>query len=201
VSGFTIKNLIDQLERHPEERIQEFLSSYSCPPNKDIEFFLHERAISFSKSSSARTFLVSKAGTNQFVGYFTLAPKSLVLEDFSGISKSLEKKIKWFSDAYRISKGENERTILIASMILIAHIGKNYSGGENELITGEQLLKVAFEKIAEIQREVGGRFVLVECEDTPKLVSFYTANGFSRLQNRSIGEGEKEYFVQLVRTS
>jgi hypothetical protein len=86
-------------------------------------------------------------------------------------------------------------------MILIAQLGKNFTGGRNELITGKQLLAVALDKIAEIQREVGGRFALVECEDTPKLVGFYVDNGFSRLQDRRTGKGTGDYFVQLVRTS
>ena len=154
-----------------------------------------------SKSSSARTFLVSKEDSGQFVGFFTLTQKSLVLEDFFGVSKTLEKKIKWFSDAYRIGTETNERTIQIASVLLIAHIGKNYTDGKNKLISGEQLLKVAFEKITEIQREVGGRFILVECEDTPSLLEYYSANGFIRLQDRKIGGDGGEYFVQLIRTS
>jgi hypothetical protein len=62
VTGFNTTGLLDQLERHPEERVREALSSYSCPLNKDIEFFLRERAITFSKSSSARTYLVSPVG-------------------------------------------------------------------------------------------------------------------------------------------
>ena len=201
MNEFKVKNLLEQLERHPEERIQEFLSFYTCPTNKDIEVFLREKAISFSKTSSARTFLVSDADTDQFVGYFTISPKSLVIEDFSEVSKTLEKKIKWFSDVYRIGKGEDEQTIQIASMTLIAQLGKNYTNGGNKLITGKQLLEVAFEKIIEIQREQGGRFILVECEDTSNLISYYTANGFSRLQNRATGKGESDYFVQLVRTT
>ena len=201
MSDFKIVNLCDYLNEYTEEGIQEFLSSYSCPPNKDIEIFLRERAISFSTSSSARTFLISTRDTNLLVGYFTLAPKSLVLEEFAGVSKSLEKKIKWFSDAYLIGHGKDEHTIQVASVILIAHLGKNYKDCRNELITGKQLLEIAFEKIVDIQHELGGRFVLVECEDKSHLIDFYTANGFRKLQNRPINEGENDYFVQLVRTS
>jgi hypothetical protein len=143
---------------------------------------------------------VSSKGTDEFVGYFTLAQKSLVIEEFFEISKSLEKKILWFSDEYRIGKGEKKQTVQVASLILIAHLGKNYTNGADELITGQQLLSVAFEKITEIQREIGGRFILVECEDTENLLDFYRANGFKRLQDRQIG-GSDGHFVQLVRTS
>jgi hypothetical protein len=201
VTEYYVRNLVEILENSSEERAQSFLSSYSCPPNKDIESFLIERAISFSKSSSARTFVVSSKATDEFVGFFTLAQKSLVIEEFFDISRSLEKKIRWFSDEYRIGKGDEKQTVQVASLILIAHLGKNYTNGADALITGQQLLSVAFEKISEIQREVGGRFVLVECEDTENLVSFYNASGFTRLQDRPIGENGEDYFVQLVRTS
>ena len=202
MSIFKTKNLIEYLEEQSEERVQKFLSSYSCPPNKDIEFFLRERAILFTKSSSARTFVISieDAGYMEFVGYFTLTHKSLVLEDFTEVSKSLEKKIKWFSDTYQIGDMREPRTIQIASMILIAQLGKNYTNGVNKLISGQQLLDIAFEKIIEIQRDVGGRFVCVECEDSPNLLKYYIANGFVRLQNRYTGD-KGDYFVQLVRTS
>ena len=202
MNEFRIKNLIEYLEEQPEERVQKLLSSYSCPLNKDIEIFLHERSISFSKSSSARTFIVSTkdAGQAVFVGYFTLTLKSLVLEDFREVSKSLEKKIKWFSDSYQIGNARESRTIQIASMILIAQLGKNFANGANKLITGQQLLDVVIDEITEIQKAVGGRFICVECEDTPNLLNFYMANGFVRLQNRFTGRGDG-YFVQLIRTS
>jgi hypothetical protein len=201
MTGYYVRNLVEVLENSSEERTQKFLSSYSCPPNRDIESFLKERAILFSRSSSARTFIVSSKETDEFVGYFTLAQKSLVIEEFVEISKSLEKKIRWFSDEYRIGKGEDNQVVQVASLILIAHLGKNYTNGADKLITGQQLLSVAFEKITEIQREVGGRFVLVECEDNPNLLSYYASNGFKRLQDRAISEDGDDYFVQLVRTS
>jgi putative methionine-R-sulfoxide reductase with GAF domain len=193
---------MNQIEMYSEERVQEALSSYACPLNRDIERFLREQSISFSKSSSARTFLVftSVIGKLRLVGFFTLAPKSLVIEEFSGITKSLEKKIRWFSDSYHIGSGENEQVVQIVNVILIAHLGKNYCDGANELITGEQLLAIAFAKIVEIQRELGGRFVSVECEETPSLLGFYQNNGFIKLQDRP-KPNEDGYFVQLIRTS
>ena len=61
---------------------------------------------------------------------------------------------------------------------LIAQLGKNYHEGMNHLITGDELLCLACEKISRIQLDLGGRFVYVECEDKPKLIDFYAANGF-----------------------
>ncbi len=41
---------------------------------------------------------------------------------------------------------------------------------------------------------IGGRFVLIECNDHPKLISFYERNNFVRLQK----DGE-DGLVQMVR--
>jgi hypothetical protein len=106
------------VDNYSEEGAQKLLSSYSCPPNKDVEFFLKARAISFSKSSSARTFLVSERETGIFVGFFALTQKSLVIEKFSGVSKSLEKKIRWFSDEYQIGYGKEKQQVRVASLIV-----------------------------------------------------------------------------------
>jgi hypothetical protein len=201
VSSYKIVNLTDYLTEFSEESVCKSLSSYSCEPNNDVEFFLQKKAISSSMSSSSRTFIVSEEKTNIFVGFFTLTQKSIVIEKFFGITKSLEKKIRWFSDEYQIGFGDEKQSIQVASLILIAHLGKNYTKGANELITGQQLLNIAVEKIVEIQGEIGGRFICVECEDTPNLLNYYTQNGFSRLQNRPISVDKDDYFVQLVRTS
>ena len=64
---------------------------------------------------------------------------------------------------------------------LIAQLGKNYTEGANELLSGDDLLSAACEKVIGIQRDLGGRLVYLECEDEPKFVSFYERNGFRRI--------------------
>ncbi|MDO7203432.1 hypothetical protein Q5M85_03510 [Paraclostridium bifermentans] len=48
--------------------------------------------------------------------------------------------------------------------------------------------------INQVYELVGGRFVLIECNDNTKLISFYQRNGFERLQK----DGE-DGLVQMVR--
>ena len=45
---------------------------------------------------------------------------------------------------------------------LIAQLGKNYQHGYNTLITGDELLKLACDKVKEIQLSLGGRFVYLD---------------------------------------
>jgi len=194
-------SLLEMQQTLPEERIGEILSSYSCPPNLDVEKYLHEKALSFSKSSLGRTYLVDAEvdGKSRLVGFFTLSPKSLVIKHTTEMSSAMRKRIAWFSDPYP------EYGVQIASVVMIAQLGKNYSNENNAYVSGAQILDLAFTQIKEIQDYLGGKLVLVECEDTPPLVDFYTANGFRRLQNRNLDENSKEkdaydYLVQLIRT-
>ena len=47
--GYKIINLKDIYNNLGEERTKEILSDYKCELNKDVEYFLKERAIEFSK--------------------------------------------------------------------------------------------------------------------------------------------------------
>lgn len=51
-------NLSDLLEQLGEDEVKEILSSFSCPINADVENFLKERAVEFSKRQFSKTHLV-----------------------------------------------------------------------------------------------------------------------------------------------
>lgn len=58
MSGYSLINLNDMLQQLGEDKLKNILSSYMCPYNKDIEYFLHDKAIEFSKHGIAATHLV-----------------------------------------------------------------------------------------------------------------------------------------------
>ena len=87
---------------------------------------------------------------------------------------------------------------------LIGQLGKNYSNGHNKLITGDELLQMACDKIESIQVELGGRFTYLECEDKPVLIDFYERNGFWNFGKRQLDADEKDNFettslIQLLK--
>lgn len=87
---------------------------------------------------------------------------------------------------------------------LIAQLGKNYFHQYNELITGDELLKLACDKVKEIQLSLGGRFVYLECEDKEKLLDFYGSNGFVNFGKRFMDKDEEEkmdgkYLIQMMK--
>lgn len=92
----------------------------------------------------------------------------------------------------------------IMSAPLIAQLGKNFNKGYNKLITGDELLKLACDKVKSIQTDVGGKFVYLECEDKPQLIDFYTSNGFVNFGKRNLDKDETDvmsggYLVQMLR--
>ena len=79
----------------------------------------------------------------------------------------------------RISELDEETQTYTMSAYLIAQLGKNYKGGANLKITGQQLLQAAMDTIKEIQHMAGGMVVFLEAEENEKLLHFYEKeNGF-----------------------
>lgn len=152
------------------------LSQFFCPKNEDVQEFIRSKAVEFEQRDLGRTyFIVDEQLTLleqhiAILGYFTLAMKSIVFSP--EISKELRKKIA------------NDKNALMATGYLIGQLGKNDK--YREYIKGEEILSVAMELISDLHERLGGRFVYVECEDHPKLISFYERNHFKIVQKREL---------------
>ena len=74
--------------------------------------------------------------------------------------------------------------------------------GLDSLITGDELLQMACEKVSRIQLDLGGRFAYLECEDKPRLMEFYASNGFCEFDRRPLDRDETnidgDYLVQML---
>ncbi len=183
-------SILEMIEIYGEDKCKSILSSFHCPLNQDVENFLHNKAIAFAKQYLAMTFLVFITYNKQLlpVGYYTLANKFLSLSDTT-ISKTIQKKIFKFAQLEPYSKQ------YFVPIPLIAQLGKNdkYS----ELISGEQLLTLACNRVKKAQKIIGGKMVYIECASNPKLHSFYSANGFSEFGQR--GGNNVLPLIQMVK--
>ena len=196
MDGYVQVSLGDMIEQIGEViAVKSILSSFSCPMNPDIEYFLKHRAIEFAKQSMTPTHLIFSSYKDklELIGYFSLTIKTFrVYKD--RISRALCDKIKKFGvfDA-------DQRVYMIPAP-LIAQLGKNFSKGLDKLISGDELLQMAIDKIAMIQQSIGGKVVYVECEDKPKLLDFYRRNGFVRFGERRLDLDEKSrmYGTELI---
>ena len=160
------------------------------------------KAEEFAKQGLATTHLIfaSYQDTMRLVGYFALAYKyfHIDLNAKGKIGSNLRHRLRKFA-----SYDENLKKWLVPAP-LIAQLGKNYANGYNELITGDELLKIACDTVREAQRLVSGRVTYLECEDVPSLLEFYHSNGFSvigrrELDSKEAGKFKSNYLLQLIK--
>ena len=77
-----------------------------------------------------------------------------------------------------------------ASAILIGQPGKNYANGNDTLIGGTDILNLAIKRVKEVQKQVVGRFVYLECEEVKKLLTFFKNNNFKIFGKRELDKDE-----------
>ena len=134
IRDYLNENNYDQLG---EEYLKDILSEFSCTKNLEVENFLKNNAIEFTKKHQSVTYLVFSLEGERFLGYFTLAIKPVSVKK-NILSKSMIRKIK------RIGKYDKKTGTYTFSAYLIAQLGKNFNCANGELITGDDLLKLAF---------------------------------------------------------
>ena len=164
-------------EEAGEPALVELLSGFSSPKNKDVERFLKKSAIEFTKKNQSVTYLVVSAEDVRLLGYFTLALKPLTVRGET-VSNTMKRKL------LRISELDEKSDTYTMSAYLIAQLGKNFSESGGTEITGAELLKLAWDKIKEIQYLGGGVVTFLEAENEEKLLSFYRDNRFSQFDTR-----------------
>ena len=178
-----------------EDELRQLLSEFFCDKNSDVERFLKEQSIEFTKKNQSVTYLVFANEDAALVGYFTLAikPISVNAENFSN---TMKRKIA------RVSELDEVSGTYTLSAYLIAQLGKNFANGANKRVTGEQLLQAAVETIKELQYMAGGMVVFLEAENEDKLIHFYEVdNGFKRFDTREVKSGteDEHVLVQLLK--
>ena len=180
-------------EEAGEPALVELLSGFSCPKNPDVERFLKKSAIEFTKKNQSVTYLVVSAEDVRLLGYFTLALKPLTIRGET-VSNTTKRKL------LRISELDEKSDTYTMSAYLVAQLGKNFSENGGKEITGEELIKLAWDKIKEIQYLGGGMVTFLEAENKERLLSFYRDNRFSQFDTRQTsGTDEPHELVQLLR--
>lgn len=173
-----------------QEKLSRIIADFQCPYNADVEDFLHNKATEFSRQGLASTYLVFGSYQERIAlaGYFALANKyfRIKLKGNSRLNSKLRHRLRKFATYdEKIEKG-----IIVAP--LIAQLGKNYGVNNGELITGDELLKLACDTVRQAQFILGGRLTYLECEDVPALVRFYESNGFCSFGKRELEKDETD---------
>lgn len=200
MTGYQILNLKRVIDEIGEEDTKQFLSDFSCPLNKDVDDFLKFKAIEFAKQGISQTHIVLASYKESAViaGYYTLANKYIHIPTKNIPSASWRKRINKF--------GQYDPGIkaYVMATPLIGQLGKNYNHSYNKLITGDELLKLACDKIQSVQLDIGGKCMYLECEDKPVLCQFYEENGFVCFGKRQLDRDEVEstegnYLLQYLK--
>lgn len=198
-TNFIQFNLCDLLNELGEEDVKSILSSFSCPLNPDVEYFLKAKSIEMSRRNFSKTYLVywatEDAAEIELVGYYALATKFITIHP-QAVNATGRRKLR---DYGVYDEREQKFTV---NAILIGQLAKNFSNGNEHLISGTDLLQMAIDKAKEVQYLVGGRFVYLECEDNEKLLDFYKSNQFKEFGKRKLDGDETDkisgrYLIQL----
>ena len=177
-----------------EDELLQILSEFSCPKNLDVERFLKHSSIEFTKKNQSVTYLVFSVADGKLLGYFTLALKPLTVRGET-VSNTVKRKL------LRVSELDKKSDTYTMSAYLIAQLGKNYSEKDGKMITGAELLELAWDKIKATQYMFGGMVTFLEAENEEKLLSFYRDNRFSQFDTRQTAPDTEESheLVQLLR--
>lgn len=199
MKGYNLVKLEDMINELGEDRLNTILLNFSCPSNKDVEHFLHHTSIEFAKQRLSITYLLFASYKNNpsLIGYFTLGSKTMLVPK-DVLSKNLQKRITKFG----VFNSDLKRYLI--SSPLIAQLSKNFNNGLDKLITGDELLKIACDKVSEAHSIIGGRIVYLECEDRVVITNFYERNGFVKFGKRLLDQDELDfihgnYLVQMLK--
>ena len=193
-SKFRSGNIRDYFGHGEERELQTAIASFTCPRNPDVERFLKHSAVEFTKKDQSVTYLVFSSENDELLGYFSITVKPLTL-GVNEISRSVARRLE------RVSRLDETTQTYTTAAYLIAQLGKNYTDGANERISGAELLDLAWDVIKSLQYAAGGVIAFVEAEEREKLLAFYEQNYFQPFDERTSVDvsGEAHKLVQLLR--
>ena len=194
MNDFSTLNIRDKIKvgKEGEAFLDHVYSGFSCPKNPDVERFLCEQSINFTKKNQSVTYLVNEKITFDLVGYFALTIKAISV-NANLFSNTMRRKIE------RVSEVNEHTGEYLVAAFLIAQLSKNFTDDINKRITGAQLLELAIDKIRALQYMEGGTVVFLETQNVPQLLSFYETNGFKQFAVRQSHTSDQHKLVQLLK--
>ncbi|MGD1823459.1 MAG: hypothetical protein ACPKM0_11955 [Pleomorphochaeta sp.] len=101
-----------------------------------------------------------------------MAIKNLIIDNKDKLSNNLIRKLRGVG-------GSSTNEI---PGYLIGQLGRNENFSTDD-ISGQEILHIAIDKITEIQKQIGGRFILVDC--ITKLLDFYNSFDFIKIGKKN----------------
>lgn len=188
---FESVSILDMQSAVGEEALKRILSDFSCPLNEEVEHFVRNNALEFAKKKISITYLVIDE-EGRIAGIFTLTHKPMQVTN-KGMSGGMRKR------AQRHAQLDENTDAYMMSSFLIAQSGKNFQH-DISLITGQELMDLTMLALKDIQNQIGGGMVYLECEEKPQLLNFYQGekNGF-RIFGERYSEKDEMKYIQLLK--
>jgi hypothetical protein len=172
-----------------ELRLKEFV----CLRDRQLEDFIHNKAIGYEAKGFSRTYLVAdtsvepSSGFRPIAAFFTLA---ITATDYDNISRSRKEKV--------LGSKPGRNTFKAFPGLLIAQLARDDRYG-SDFINGEALL-LECEHYIELGRQyVGGRNIYLDCKEP--LVTTYQKSGYRLLSDASTEEGYYKMYKVLPDTA
>lgn len=175
-SFFPLSEIIQTLPS--KTKVKKLLETFICSKNSDLQDFLHDQAMTFESHLRSRTYIYLDNETREIAAYFTVAVNTLHTD---GISSE----VILLLDGYK----DDIQTI---PCFLIGQVGK--SDRHEAFKIGEYILADAVEIINLAQQALGGRFILLDAINQPKVIAFYQQNTFF-----SIEEDEGQESIKMIK--
>ena len=191
MNGFKVISM-ESLLSGGEEAVWEAIGEFSCRYNPEIDNYLRNRSVDFTRKSMTISHLVFDDAMGLCVGYVALTHKPVVFQA-DKLSGSQRKRIE------RFAKLDEDTGCYTVAAFLIAQIGKNYLAQNGDLISGVALLDLAKDELLVAKQKIGGQIVFVEMDHgNEQLAKFYADNGFVLFGSRDdVEDGKPITYDQL----
>ncbi len=189
--NYLIQNILDVIQRIGEDGLCSILSTFSCQANKDVQDFLQLKAVDFAKKRISITYIVFDTNTHDILGFFTLAHKVLYVPA-DGMSNTGKRRLA------RFGSFDKDTNSYLMSAFLLAQLGKNYALGNNDRISGSDLMDCVDSILTKIQFQVGGGVVYLDSLNNEHLSHFYSdVCGYRKISERFSNTNDIRYLQYL----
>ena len=149
------------INRDTPKFISESVARFKCR-DKDVETFLQHKAFDFERRNKSRTYLIFDE-KRTLLGYYALSIKSLPFG--ADASKAAIKSIDGYS-----------KDVKSVGIILIGQFGKDTLLAKE--VKGAHLLELCMVSVYQAQRIIGGRYVMLECQNIEEEKERLSGSGF-----------------------
>jgi hypothetical protein len=169
-SDLCLAPLREQIRLSDTKLLEKQLGEFRCKKDRDVESFLHEKAIRYERSGLSRTYLylTGEVNTIEVAAYFSIAVTSV---DYVEISRNKRQEVLGGTP------GRDSQNHF--GGLLIAQLARDDNFSKSA-ITGAEIIEDCEEVIRIARDYIGGRAIYLDCRK--ELIDFYTNHGYSLLK-------------------